>query len=129
MVREKPNTNDSSILELLNARSRGTQSLASFLSTGVASLSVRFPSCINTTPLASFHHFNLADFSRENPSPLLSILSVSCHQYRHSQGRSIHSRSASPVSSSFLLFAFFFLFYFCLKKQSQSRNLEHIRHL
>jgi len=89
--------NDSSIFELLNARSRGIHSLASFLGAGVASSSVRFLSCINTTPLHSFHHFNLAGFSRENPSPLLPIWSVSCYQHRHFQGRSIHSRSASPV--------------------------------
>lgn len=116
-LEKKPNMNDSSIFELLNARSHGTQPLASFLGTGVASSSVRFLSCINTTPFASFHHFNLADFSRENPSPLLPIWSVSCHQYRHFQGRSIHSRSASPVSSSFLLFAFSFFFIFAWKNK------------
>ena len=65
--------NDSSSRGPLNARIRGALSLASFLGTGVASPSVRFPSYINTTSLVSFHHFNLADFSRENPSPLLPI--------------------------------------------------------
>ena len=98
----EPIMNDSSSRGPLNARICGALSLASFLGTGVASPSVRFPSYIYTMPIFSFLYFNLADFSRENPSPLLPIWFVSCYQHRHFRGRFIYSRSVLPVSSSSL---------------------------
>ena len=69
----KPFMNDSSSSESFNARIRGALLLASFLDKCVASPSVHFSSYIDITPFSSFLYFNLADFSRENSSPLLLI--------------------------------------------------------
>ena len=63
--------NDSSSREPFNARIRGALLLASLLGKGVASPSVHFSFYIYIMSFSSFLYFNLADFSGENPSPLL----------------------------------------------------------
>ena len=65
--------NDSSSRKSFNVRIRGALLLASFLGKGIASPSVHFSSYIYITSFSSFLYFNLADFSRENLSPLLLI--------------------------------------------------------